>query len=62
VIVITIDEKLFLTDFDQFKIVIVSHYDKMRREKGIAPLTDDEQTNLFLYLRKKHGITESNTD
>ena len=55
-IVIKIDEKIFLEDFDEFEKVLVPSYDYERKEKGLPKLTDDEITNLLLYLRKKHNI------
>lgn len=56
---IPIDETRFLTDFEQFVRVLVPLYNKARHEIGRDPLTDDEQTNLFLDLRKKYAITET---
>lgn len=53
---IKIDEKIFLHDFDEFEKVLVPHYNSERKESGLPLLTDDEITNLFLYLRKKHDI------
>jgi hypothetical protein len=55
-IMIKIDERIFLEDFDEFEKVLVPSYDCERKEKGLPKLTDDEITNLFLYLRKKHNI------
>jgi len=57
IIVITVDETIFLSDFEEFQAVLVPLYNKRRDEKGLAPLDEDEITNLFLELRKKHGIT-----
>jgi len=56
-IVIEIDEKIFLTDFDEFCQVLLPLYNKRRLEKGLDKLTDDETTNLFLELRAQNGIT-----
>jgi hypothetical protein len=55
-IVINIDYRLFLDSFEDFCIVYITHINGRRKDKGLQPLTDDEQTNLFLYLRKKNGI------
>jgi hypothetical protein len=57
-ITIQIDYRLFLDDFDEFVLVYVTHVNDVRKEKGLPPLTDDEETNLFLSLRKKHGISK----
>lgn len=56
---IPIDEKRFLTDFQQFVRILVPIYNKTRKELNKDPLTEDEQTNLFIDLRKKHGIKEA---
>jgi hypothetical protein len=54
---IQIDYRLFLDDFEAFVRVIVANEDKIRKEQGLDALTEDEKTNLFLDLRKKHGIS-----
>lgn len=59
---IPIDETRFLTDFEQFVRVLVPLYNKSRHEIGRPPLTEDEQTNLFLDLRKKYQIHEARED
>lgn len=53
---IEISDKTFLLSFEDFERVIVPLQNKLRAEKGLAPLSEDEKTNLFLELRKKHGI------
>lgn len=47
----------FLLSFEDFDRVLVPLENKLRAEKELPPLTEDEKTNLFLELRKKHGIT-----
>ena len=53
---IEIDEKLFLHDFEKFKKVIVFIVDKQRAEDGLPALSEDEQANMFIEMRKEHGI------
>lgn len=53
---IDLDESLFLESFDSFKRVIVYIIDRQRKEDGLPPLTEDEQTNLFIKMREEHGV------
>jgi hypothetical protein len=56
--IVSIDEKLFLNSFDEFERVIVPIENKARSENGKPELTEDEITNLFLFMRKHYGISE----
>lgn len=55
-ICISVDDKIWLENFDDFLAIHVPLENKARYEKGLLPLNDDEVTNLFLTLREKHGI------
>lgn len=54
---IEISDKKFLATFEAFQKVIVPLENKTRKSKGLPPLTEDEETNLFLELRKRHAVT-----
>lgn len=57
-IVIDLSERIFLESFDEFVAVLLPDINQRRKIQGLPPMTDDEQTNEFLFLRKKYGITE----
>lgn len=59
--IVSIDEQLFLQNFDDFLRVIVPLENKARSEKSLPKLTEDEITNLFLSMRKHYGISEDPT-
>lgn len=60
--IIQIDVRLFLDSYENFQKVYVPHLNLMRKESGHSPLNEVEQINIFLDLRKKHGITSRDTD
>lgn len=51
-----VNDTTFLKTFSAFEKVLVPLENKLRAERGLPPLNEDEKTNLFLELRKKHGI------
>jgi hypothetical protein len=52
---IAIDYALFLNSFDDFEKIILPLYQKERKAKNQAPLTEDEISNLFLDLIDEYG-------
>jgi hypothetical protein len=59
---IEISDKTFITTFEDFERIIVPLENKLRYEKGLDPLTEDEKANLFLELREQHGIARKDTE
>lgn len=53
---IEINDISFLETLEDFEKVIVPLENKLRKEHGLPELTEDEITNLFLELRRRHGI------
>lgn len=50
-------ERVFLETFEKFEVMYLHYHNRMLIESGRLPLTPDQAVNLFLDLRKEHGLT-----
>ena len=57
--IVSIDERLFLHNLNDFNRVIVPLENKSRSQKNHRELTEDEITNLFLSMKEHYGIPEN---
>ncbi len=53
---IEIDDRLFLQSFDSFQRVLVPIINKEREAEELRPLTEQEEIDTFLDMRREWGI------